>query len=448
MQKTRIICLLILMLLSVTIGYTQSVSFNQNNVTFKIGADGKPIRQTGSTAIIKTTDEFAFGTIDISFDDFFYPEILEAQMNIFEDKGSSTTYVTGHTYDSPGLTLPQLDFTLETNKKYKLSLLFKFKENGNVWESSEEIKLEFETDPLQAFAGSDRTINCGVSTTIGGNPAATGGYENYTYSWTASTGESVPNLAQPIVTPTRSTTYTLTVTDTRNGQTATDQVRVNVRTITTPVITGLARWARCNNTKQDYNVSFDSEAAKYEWSTTYGYITKYYYTNGKKTGVQISTTSINLPIAQPMASNSRTTVVRAPLPDPNSGFTITCKVTSKCGSIKTATKYIEFYYPLCGILIDNDFLAVNKDQQLKVSPNPVSIQQPSLSIAFDNAQHSNVWVEVYDMQGVKVLGFEDKSKEGFNKNIDVNELKLKPGLYIVRVSNGSETFQKRLFVQK
>lgn len=447
MLKLRI-SLFTLLFFTVFIGHTQSVSINQSNITFKIGANGNPIRRSGNIAIIKSSNANATGTIDISFDSFFYSEITFAELGIFEDR-QGNPLVKHHVYSNVGHTLTQLSFGLATNKKYIFSLFFKYKLDGNLYTLEREIKLQFEADPVRAFAGADQTINCNGSTRIGGTPAATGGYSNYSYSWTASTGESVNNIARPAVRPTRNTTYTLKVTDIQSGQTDTDQMVVNVNAPAppTPTITGLSRWGKCNTTKQVYQIDFNSNVANYEWSTSYGYITRYYYTNGKKTGVQISATNINLPIAQPIAS-SKPANQRISVPDNLfGGFTVTCKAISACGTTATTTKYIEFYYPLCGIF-PRDLLSVNKNQQLKVSPNPVSIQQNKLSIAFDNKQHHNVWVEVYDMQGIKVLNFEDKSKEAFNKDIDVNALKLKPGLYIVRVSNGSETFQKRLFVQK
>ncbi len=62
-------------------------------------------------------------------------------------------------------------------------------------------------------AGADRRICLGVSTTLGGSPTASGGIGPYTYSWTANPpGTVISGEANPVVTPTDTTTYIITVT--------------------------------------------------------------------------------------------------------------------------------------------------------------------------------------------------------------------------------------------
>ena len=72
-------------------------------------------------------------------------------------------------------------------------------------------------------SGSNETICPGNSTTIGGSPSASGGIGPYTYLW--SPGGMTD--ANPTVTPTVNTTYTLAVTD-ATGRTKTDDVLVKV----------------------------------------------------------------------------------------------------------------------------------------------------------------------------------------------------------------------------
>ena len=81
--------------------------------------------------------------------------------------------------------------------------------------------------PLVANAGPDQYICTGSSVVIGGTPAAGGGTEPYSYSWSPTTGLSNPNIANPTASPTVTTTYTLTVTD-GDSETATDDMTVYV----------------------------------------------------------------------------------------------------------------------------------------------------------------------------------------------------------------------------
>ena len=68
------------------------------------------------------------------------------------------------------------------------------------------------------------TIPDGGSSTL--MATASGGDGNYTYSWTPSTGLNNIHIQSPTATPSSTTTYTVTVES--NGQTASDEVTVNV----------------------------------------------------------------------------------------------------------------------------------------------------------------------------------------------------------------------------
>lgn len=69
---------------------------------------------------------------------------------------------------------------------------------------------------IKAYAGNDTTIVQGQSVTLGGNPAAAGGYGNYFYSWQPSSSLNDPSLPNPLATPVATTVYTLTVSDGEN----------------------------------------------------------------------------------------------------------------------------------------------------------------------------------------------------------------------------------------
>jgi len=77
--------------------------------------------------------------------------------------------------------------------------------------------------PITADAGRDTTIIEGQSTTLKGT-----GVTGATYSWSPATGLSNPNVANPVATPTETTTYTLTVTNGDQECVATDEVTITV----------------------------------------------------------------------------------------------------------------------------------------------------------------------------------------------------------------------------
>ncbi len=83
---------------------------------------------------------------------------------------------------------------------------------------------------LVANAGPDQTIATGGSTTLLGS--ASGGTAPYTYRWSPTTGLNNANVASPTASPSATTTYTLTVTDSQS-RTANDSAVVTVSTAPT-----------------------------------------------------------------------------------------------------------------------------------------------------------------------------------------------------------------------
>ena len=79
--------------------------------------------------------------------------------------------------------------------------------------------------PLVVSVGAGQTICAGGNASIGGT--ATGGKEPYAFSWSPSTGLSNANVADPVASPSTTTTYTLTVTDANNCKSM-DNVMITV----------------------------------------------------------------------------------------------------------------------------------------------------------------------------------------------------------------------------
>ena len=98
--------------------------------------------------------------------------------------------------------------------------------------SDKDVTANFATIELVVKAGEDKSIchpNNYGSTTIGGNPTASGGTPPYNYSWEPADSLDNPNIANPTATPTKTTTYTVTVTDSSTPpQEKSDTVTVTV----------------------------------------------------------------------------------------------------------------------------------------------------------------------------------------------------------------------------
>lgn len=78
---------------------------------------------------------------------------------------------------------------------------------------------------VPADAGVDRVL-CSAGSNQTPQPLGSPGATGYTYSWSPSTGLNDANIAQPVATPTTSTSYVLTVTDVATGCTKKDTVEV------------------------------------------------------------------------------------------------------------------------------------------------------------------------------------------------------------------------------
>ncbi|MBI2271341.1 MAG: hypothetical protein HYU69_13440 [Bacteroidetes bacterium] len=116
-------------------------------------------------------------------------------------------------------------------------------------------------------AGAHKTICSGSSVRLGKTPAVFGGVAPYTFSWSPSTGLSSTTVSNPVASPTSTTTYTLTITDT-HGTTGTSTIAITVLSLPT-VNAGTAQTV-CSGTAANLGGSPTASGGvspyKYLWS--------------------------------------------------------------------------------------------------------------------------------------------------------------------------------------
>ncbi len=121
-----------------------------------------------------------------------------------------------------------------------------------------------------AFAGLDKTINCGNSVLLDQPATNISNSGTITYKWTPATGLSSDTIAQPIASPKITTTYTLTITSSA-GCSATDAMVVTVNPLT--VNAGVDKLTACSTPIQLGPVSSNysgSGVLKYKWTPAEG----------------------------------------------------------------------------------------------------------------------------------------------------------------------------------
>ncbi|MCB0801546.1 MAG: PKD domain-containing protein, partial [Flavobacteriales bacterium] len=198
-----------------------------------------------------------------------------------------------------------------------------------------------------ANAGADKNICPGSSVQIGGSPTTTS--SNASYAWNNAATLTNASLANPVASPTVTTTYTVTVTGT-NGCTSTDDVIVNVY----PTVTadaGLASYQLCRgNSVVIGGVSTGTAPLTYNWSN----------------GGTLSSTIIQKPTANPTS----TTTYRLTVTDANG-----------CSGIDQTTVIVN-NLPVANAGAD-DVICAGESSQLGVATNPL------YSYAWDNAGSLN-----------------------------------------------------------
>ena len=178
-----------------------------------------------TTYTVTATDEFGCTETDevvITVSDFS----IDAGADITICKGASTTLGGSPTVTGSGTYTLSWDNGLgsATNPEVKPTEVTTYTltvtdENG--LSLTDEVVVSI-AESFSINAGGDMTICPGDNATLGGSPTVTGS-GTYTYGWNNNAGSD----ANPVVTPTSQTTYTLIVTD-EFGCTETDQITVSL----------------------------------------------------------------------------------------------------------------------------------------------------------------------------------------------------------------------------
>ncbi|MCK6650239.1 MAG: SprB repeat-containing protein, partial [Bacteroidia bacterium] len=187
-----------------------------------------------------------------------------------------------------------------------------------------------------ADAGLDQTICAGASVTIGGSPTASGGLAPYTYSWTPATGLSSSTVANPLASPTATTTYTVMITD-ANASSIGDVVTVTVNPL--PSVTANSNTPVCEGSQLFLSGSA-AGGATFSWSGPNGFSAA--MQNPQINPVSLAaagTYTFTAVSAQGCASSVSTVVVVSALPTVTiTGITdVTCNGLSNGSATATAS---------------------------------------------------------------------------------------------------------------
>lgn len=174
-----------------------------------------------------------------------------------------TPATAGNTYSwSPitGLSDPLIaQPTTNTNGNYTLTVT----NTVNGCKATDVVSVTKNTTAPTANAGNNKVLTCTNTTQQIGSPAIAGN----TYAWSPAIGLSNDLIAQPIAS--QANTYTLTVTNTANGCTATDVVSVT-QNITPPIAdAGANKILTCANPTQQIGTPTIA-GNTYAWSPTFG----------------------------------------------------------------------------------------------------------------------------------------------------------------------------------
>ncbi|MFN8282020.1 MAG: gliding motility-associated C-terminal domain-containing protein [Chitinophagales bacterium] len=174
-----------------------------------------------------------------------------------------TPAIAGHTYSwSPaaGLDNPNV---AQPNASVANTYTLTITNTASGCTATDAVTVTIDNTPPTANAGANQTLTCANPSLQIGTAAVAGN----TYSWASAAGLSNANIAQPNATA--AGTYTLTVTKTSNGCTATDAVTISVDTLRPGANAGVDQTLTCTNTS--YLIGTPTVAGNtYSWSPAAG----------------------------------------------------------------------------------------------------------------------------------------------------------------------------------
>src|SRR5262249_3561077 len=120
---------------------------------------------------------------------------------------------------------------------------------------------------LAANAGVNQTTCGGTGVALGGSPTATGGSGIYAYLWSPATGLSSATVANPIASPTSTTIYSVSVTDSAGCIASSGNVTVPVANTGPAISAGPASTAACEGSTAIFSVNASAPGGlSYSWS--------------------------------------------------------------------------------------------------------------------------------------------------------------------------------------
>lgn len=229
------------------------------------------------------------------------------------------------------------------------------------------------------------------------NAHAHGGSGNYTYSWTPTTGLSNPTIANPIATPTETTTYTVTVSDGTTQQTGQVSLAVhNIQPVYLGQDTTLCVWESIT-----FNATIPN-AVSYLWMPG---------------GITTPTMTC---VGSVMGAGTHS---------------VSVTVTDVNGC--TTTDQVNVTFDVCSFIGEND-----NALKVMIHPNP-AVNVLNIQIS---GQAGNVSYYLLNYQGQKVYSAEQVTINGLYSNqIDLQHLA--KGVYYIRLQSGTATTVKKVVVQ-